>query len=547
MIRTIFRRAGVLSAFVFLLFFSVTAQYTTGKITGKVTEKGSQTGLSEVKIYITEKVNNTTDSTVTNSSGTWEYKLPITMISVEQEKKLQFSVSENNRNPYHSVMRMGLTVPRHGPVDISIYTIHGREIARCRKAVKAGSHSIVWHCNGSAGIYLVAIKTSNGSAFRRITLFSNSTDNRLGILSHTAPIQEQPVRAGSGLPIKITAVKFSYATHEIDTQVAGGEYFKFILETVHDKCIFGDLHNDILIKMLNDNSYHLGDLHTKNHTDIPRLQKGGVDFQLFAAFTSGSSSYSKAMKMADILKQEMLLSETEIEQAYTASDVYAISEKGKIAAIFCVEGGHIIENDLTKLDKLFKEGARYLTITWNNSTNWAVSAQDQQSSTKGLSDFGKQVIQFMDSLGIIIDVSHTGIKTIEDILTTTKNPIIASHSGARALRNHYRNLYDDQIKNIAEGGGVIGVPFCPSFLTSGTATVGSIVDHIDYIVDLVGIDHVGIGSDYDGIGSGPSGMKDVSSFPNLTLELLKREYTQEEIEKIAGLNFLRVFEQVCKP
>ncbi len=533
-----------LSALVFLLVFSVAAHHSIGKITGKVTEKDSSTGLSEVTIYITEKVNNTTDSTETNSLGMWEYELPVTALSGEQIIEPHFSVSKHS-NPFHSAMRLGMTVPAEGQVIVLIYTLHGREVARCRKDVQAGSHTILWHGTGSAGVYLVSVKTADGFALRRVTLLSRSGGNRLSIVSHSTTVHKQPVRGDRGLPITITAKKYSYATHTIDTQVTGGEHFEFILETVHDKCVFGDLHNDILLKMLNNSSYHLGDLHTSYHTDIPRLQKGGVDFQLFAAFTSGSSGFSRAMKMGDILKKEMQLSATEIEQAYTASDVFEIAEKGKIAAIFCVEGGHMIENDLDKLKRLYDQGARYLTITWNNSTDWATSAQDNQSTTKGLSDFGKQVIRMMDSLGIIIDVSHTGIKTIEDILATTKNPIIASHSGARALRDHYRNLYDNQIESIAEGGGVIGIPFMPGFLTGGTATVEDIGNHIDYIKELVGIDHVGIGSDYDGISTGPVGMPDVSSFPMVTEELLKRGYTEEEIEKVAGLNFLRVFEQVC--
>jgi len=190
---------------------------------------------------------------------------------------------------------------------------------------------------------------------------------------------------------------------------------------------------------------------------------------------------------------------------------------------------------------------RYLTITWNNSLDWAISAKDSRSATVGLSKFGKQVVRKLDSLGVIIDVSHVGIKTVSDILEITKNPIIASHSGVRSLRNHYRNLYDNQIDAIANTGGVIGVVFYPPYLSNtGSANIARVADHIDYIVNLVGVDYVGLGSDFDGIGNNTvNGLEDVTKFPDLTLELLRRGYSHEDIEKINGGNFMRVFEEVC--
>jgi membrane dipeptidase len=152
----------------------------------------------------------------------------------------------------------------------------------------------------------------------------------------------------------------------------------------------------------------------------------------------------------------------------------------------------------------------------------------------------------MDSLGIIIDVSHTGIKTIQDILQVTQNPIIATHSGARALRNHYRNLYDWQIQDIANSGGVIGIVFYPYFLNgTSNASINDVIAHIDYIKNLVGIDYVAIGSDFDGIEVVPLGLEDTSKFPNLTEALFERGYSREDIDKILYKNFKRVFEQVC--
>ena len=188
---------------------------------------------------------------------------------------------------------------------------------------------------------------------------------------------------------------------------------------------------------------------------------------------------------------------------------------------------------------------RYLTFTCNNCTDWAVSAKDNRSATVGLSLFGRQVINRLDSLCIVIDVSNVGIKTIEDILQTSKNPIIATHSGARKLHDHYRNLNDDQIIAIANSGGVIGVVFYHWFLSGSSTNISQVVDHIDYIKNLVGIDHVALGSDFDGISSMITGLEDVSKFPNLTIELLRKGYTRSDLEKILSGNVMRVFKEVC--
>jgi len=232
------------------------------------------------------------------------------------------------------------------------------------------------------------------------------------------------------------------------------------------------------------------------------------------------------------------------------STLNAINES-KIAAVIGVEGGHTIENSIDKLVQLYNMGMRYLTITWNNSTNWAVSASDSRTNTVGLSEFGKNVIRKMDSLGVIIDVSHVGIKTISDILEVTKNPIMATHSGVRAIKNSSRNLYDNQIKAIANSGGVIGIVFYPTFIgdadNDGDSDIADVIAHIDYIVNLVGVDYVAIGSDFDGTsGYLVEGLSDVTKYPVLTMALLKHGYTHAQIRKILGENFLRIFKQVCK-
>ena len=200
--------------------------------------------------------------------------------------------------------------------------------------------------------------------------------------------------------------------------------------------------------MIDDPNYHLADLHNYNHTDIPRLQLGGVDVQFFSIWvspTAYTNYFQQSLVMRDLFYSELAANTTTIAQATTMQGALNLNSEDKIAAVIGVEGGHSIENSIDNLLTLYNAGMRYLTITWNNSTSWAISAKDPRSAFQGLSVFGRQVIHTMDSLGVIIDVSHTGIQTIQDILTVTTNPIIASHSGARSVHDHYRNLYDSQI------------------------------------------------------------------------------------------------------
>jgi membrane dipeptidase len=302
--------------------------------------------------------------------------------------------------------------------------------------------------------------------------------------------------------------------------------------------------------MVGDPNYHLATLHNYNHTDIPRLQQGGVDIQFFSIWVSPTeytNYFNQALVMRDLFYSELAANISTIQQATTIDQALQINAQNKIAAVIGVEGGHHIEESIDKLVQLYNAGMRYLTITWNNSVSWAISAADSRTTTQGLNSFGRQVIKTLDSLGVIIDVSHTGIKTIQDILQETTNPIVATHSGARAIRNHTRNLYDWQIQDIANSGGVVGIVFYPPFLTSNPpAYISDVIQHIDHIVNLVGIDYVAIGSDFDGIGTNVViGLEDVSKYPDLTLALLEHGYTEQEVAKILGGNFRRVFEQVC--
>jgi membrane dipeptidase len=197
---------------------------------------------------------------------------------------------------------------------------------------------------------------------------------------------------------------------------------------------------------------------------------------------------------------------------------------------------------------LYHRGMRILTLTWNNRVGvpWATAHNHPNAATQGLTDFGKSVIRIMDSLGIIIDVSHAGPKTIDDVIATTVNPIIASHSNARTLRNNSRNLTDAQIQAIASRNGVIGINFYPPFLGSETPTIDTVIKHIDYIRQLVGVDFIALGSDFDGIEITPVGLQDVTRLPALTEALLLRGYSREVLRKILGENFLRLFRSITR-
>ncbi len=327
---------------------------------------------------------------------------------------------------------------------------------------------------------------------------------------------------------------------------AGQMKDKIDYKELHQKAIVVDMHNDLLSQSKN---YDWAVKHKEKHTDIPRMQMGGIDAQFFAIWISPKvkEPYKRGMEAVKLFDERMEENKTKIGKAKNYNEINSLNKKGKIAAVLCVEGGNVIEGSIRKLQEFYNSGARYMTITWNKSFDWATAAKDPKSKTKGLSALGKRIIQAMDSLGMIIDVSHTGVKTIEDILKVTKNPIIASHSGAYKVRPHYRNLTDDQILSIAKSGGVIGINFCSPFLVENRrANVKDLVNHIDYIVKLAGIDHVGMGSDFDGIETTPLGLENISKYPSVTKELLNRGYSEKDIKKILGGNILRVIKAVCK-
>lgn len=361
-------------------------------------------------------------------------------------------------------------------------------------------------------------------------------------------------------------------------------------QKLHNDAILIDTHNDILTRVVKDGVLMDSDLRGKTHSDLNRWKEGGLDVQIFSVFCDGEQPepYQYANTQIDALDAVITRNPDKIVKVANSKEMLKAVKQGKIAAMSGIEGGHMIENDLTKLEALYNRGARYMTLTWNNSTDWASSAYDERYTPdlplKGLSPFGKEVVQKMNSLGMLVDVSHLGEQAFWDVIQTSTLPVFASHSSVYALCQHQRNLNDAQIKAIAKTGGVIQVNFYSGFLDNDyfekkkaflaqhsaeseamlaegktedqveqflystyiqeadalRAPFSAVIDHIDYIVQLVGIDYVGIGSDFDGIESPPIGLDDVTYYPAITKALLDKGYSKKDIKKILGGNFLRV-------
>lgn len=518
------------------------------KIYGNVKDKKTNLPILYARVFIKNLDNGIVDSLYTNGLGNWSYTI---ITSVEDEFITipnSLIVNQNFPNPFNPSTRIQFSIPNDELVEISVHNILGELMDYKNQFLNAGNYSINWNSKGSAGVYFYTIKTNDQSITKKMIQLDGGKgigldEIKSGIINYSGSS-----RKIQSIPMEITIKKFGYVNDIITAEVNGDEFFETSLITVHSNALMMDMHNDIMEKMIEETSYNFSIWNSYNHTDIPRLQAGEVDVQFFALWVATSyldSAYQRTLEMYEILNQTINQNQTYLQQAFSMEEALNINDQGKIAAIVGVEGGHSIEESLEKLENLYNLGMRYMTITWNNSLSWAISAADPLSTTVGLNDFGRDVIRKMDTLGVVVDVSHVGIKTIQDILEVTTNPIIATHSGVRALRNHTRNLYDWQIRDIANSGGVVGVVFYPNFLTgTSTASISNVIQHIDYIVNLVGVDYVGIGSDFDGIEYTPYGLENVSKFPDLTLALLQQGYSQEEVEKILGGNFKRVFEQV---
>jgi membrane dipeptidase len=322
-------------------------------------------------------------------------------------------------------------------------------------------------------------------------------------------------------------------------------------------------------------------------TDIRRLTAGGVGGQFWSVYVpvtlQGGDAVSATVDQIDIVHRMMAKYPETFALALTADDVERIERQHKIASLIGVEGGHCINSSLGVLRMFYRLGARYMTLTHTTNTPWADSATDVPKSN-GLSPFGEQVIREMNRLGMMVDLSHVSPATMAAAMRVSTAPVIFSHSSARALTDVPRNVPDDMLKAVAANGGIVMVTFVPGFVapevaayntretaqqTKVTAELGSnaaaiktamdswhaanlaprasllqVADHIDHIKKIAGIDHIGLGGDFDGITSVVVGLEDVSTYPQLLAELIRRGYTDEDIRKIAGKNILRVMRQV---
>lgn len=532
---------------IYFFFTIISLKISAQQISGTLKDNDTKLGIPNAKIEVINYANGSHDSALTNLNGVWYYNLPT---SVEDpEIPSTFYLYQNYPNPFNPSTKIQFLSANDGSIELFVHNVLGELVDYKQEYVTEGVYEVEWFSKGSAGVYFYTIKSGEKSLTKKMIQLDGGNGLGFGNIRTVSNNTNVVLPKGSSQQITLVYSKISHLTDSMNVTVNGGENFLYFLTSIHSTLRMIDLHNDVLEVMTSDPNYHLKDRHTYNHTDIPRLQEGGVDVQFFSLWVSPSqfsNYYQQAQVMLGVFDYELSQNTSTMQQATTMNECIQINTNGKIAAVLGVEGGHHIENSLTNLESLYNSGMRYMTITWNNSTDWAISAQDPLSATQGLTEFGRHVIRTMDSLGIIIDVSHVGIQTIIDILDETDNPIIASHSGARALYNHYRNLYDWQIVDIANSGGVVGIVFYPYFLNGTSNTdIDDVIAHIDYIKNLVGIDHVAIGSDFDGIGVTPSGLEDVSKFPNLTSAILEHGYTVDEVEKILGGNFKRVFEQVC--
>lgn len=363
---------------------------------------------------------------------------------------------------------------------------------------------------------------------------------------------------------------------------------------LHQRSIVIDTHNDFPNQSMEKGVRFDQDLKGITHSDLKRMKEGGIDVQVFSIWSDGTftagKGFARANRQIDSLYAWTNRNPSAMMITKTPADLKKAVRQKKLAVMMGVEGGHMIEDKLEYLDQLYERGVRYMTLTWNNSTSWASSAMDESANKipngkKGLTSLGEQIIQRMNSLGMIVDISHVGEQTFWDAINITTKPVIASHSCVHQLCPVFRNLKDDQIKAIAKNGGVIHLNFFSGFVDSNfnkrnisflnthqrekdslkainpephfteeylfskypeevkalRPPLSMLLDHLDYIVRLAGVDHVGLGSDFDGISSAPQQLDDVTGLPLITKALQERGYSKKDIRKILGENFLRVF------
>jgi membrane dipeptidase len=378
------------------------------------------------------------------------------------------------------------------------------------------------------------------------------------------------------------------------TQSAPADAVSSRAKQLHDRAIVVDSHDDTTQRLLFDKTFDIGVRQKNGNIDIPRMREGGLDALFFSIWVpsdiTGAPAVKRAMALIDAVHKAVKAHPNDLMLATTAAEVRRAAAEHKIAALMGMEGGHMINDDLGQLRKYAALGVRYLTLTHFKNNNWADSSTDTPAHN-GLTPFGKDVVRELNRLGMMVDVSHVADKTFYDVLAVTTAPVVASHSSCRAISNHPRNMTDDMLRALAKNGGVVMINYHVAFLSeefrvasekrSGDVVASNaamakkcggneacvtmeseradheammsgelpkvtwekIIEHIDHAVKVAGADHVGLGSDFDGA-TMPLGMEDASKLPKITDALLKKGYSEQDIEKILGGNILRVMEQV---
>jgi len=323
---------------------------------------------------------------------------------------------------------------------------------------------------------------------------------------------------------------------------------------------------------------------TPGHTDLERLESGGVGAQFWSVYIPGEiadSGYVRVQLEQIDVARRVIDRYPELELVKTADEAERVMDEGRIASMLGVEGGHAIDNSLALLRVYYDLGARYMTLTHNVTLDWADAASDTALSG-GLSAFGEDVVREMNRLGMLVDLSHVSPATMHDALDVTEAPVIFSHSSARALTDHVRNVPDDVLRRVRDNGGLVMVTFVPSFVSEDlrawyvrrdslgdsleargaseaeiraadrafrdenprpSATIADVADHVEHVRNVAGLEHVGIGADYDGISTTPEGLEDVAAYPRLIAELLRRGWSETELAKLTNENALRVLRE----
>ena len=337
-------------------------------------------------------------------------------------------------------------------------------------------------------------------------------------------------------------------------QMTDAQYLKKA-EEIHRKYVTIDTHNDTAMYLNHPDSEDWSV--AKGQVSFPLMKQGGLDAAFFAIYldqgplkdSSRDSVYAYAMDEINLFKKYVADRSNEAAIAYTPEQVRKLKKKGKSVVILALENGYGVGTDLARVDSFYNAGCRYITLCHNYTNDICdASRYENPNGHGGLSEFGKEVIVRMNELGMLVDVSHASTSTLYDIIKLSKAPIFASHSAVRAIKDHPRNLTDQEIKDIAATGGVIQIAtgrWCLTNAPRNETKIVHLADHIDHIKNLVGPEHIGLGTDFDG-GGGMVDFQDCSKMKDLTVELLRRGYTEKELEMFWGGNFMRVWEQTIK-